>query len=311
MAGDAITGAYGADLITVQDVVNDPTWLQERIIDNLTDAFLEEGILRNGGQNNGAVAYHEDSINFLEDDPETVAEFAEIPISVAFEGKPIVLSGTKVASGVQISYEMIKENRIERLSKQVTSLQNSMVYKGVTSTIEAFKAANVPTLAVSQAWENVNSSNPIGDLSKAKRLIAQAKPDAAKPGQTFGYIADTVVMSAATAELMFESERVQKLYNGNIAGEAPAYKGALPGTLNALNIFTSPFIADGEVYVMQRGVAGFVSDTMPLTITPMYSPYGDNGFGGSNQTYRMDIFQKRIIAIDAPKAVVKLTGIGN
>lgn len=59
---------------------------------------------------------------------------------------------------------------------------------------------------------------------------------------------------------------------------------------------------------MQTGVAGFISDTDPLTVTPLYSESGENGYGGSRQSWRMDAFRKRIIAIDNPQSVVKVSG---
>lgn len=302
-----MTSAYGHDMLTVEQVVADPTWLAERTLENLDGAFLEEALFRNGGTNDGVVAYREAASPFLNDDAEEVAEFAEIPISNPNVGKARSLVGVKTALGIRISREMRRENKIDQVSLQQTALQNTMMKNGVEATLAAFRNADVSELAVTGSWEQADN-DPLRDILNAKRMVNSAKPDDAGKNEKFGYSANAIIASESALDLLIWNERVQRLYNGNAAIENPIYKGITPGVLSGLRVITSPFLADDELYIMQTGVAGFISDTDPLTVTPLYSESGENGYGGSRQSWRMDAFRKRIIAVDNPKAVVKVSG---
>lgn len=302
-----MTSAYGHDMLTVEQVVADPMWLAERTLENLDGAFLEEALFRNGGTNDGVVAYREAASPFLSDDAEEVAEFAEIPISNPNIGKARSLVGVKTALGIRISREMRRENKIDQVSIQQTALQNTMMKSGVDATLAAFRNAEVPELAVTASWEQ-KDTDPLRDLLNAKRMVNSAKPEEAGKNEKFGYSANAIIASESAIDLLVWNERVQRLYNGNAAIENPIYKGITPGVLSGLRVITSPFLEDDELYIMQTGVAGFISDTDPLTVTPLYSESGENGYGGSRQSWRMDVFRKRIIAVDNPKAVVKVAG---
>ena len=302
-----MTSAYGHGMLTVEQVVADPTWLAERTLENLDGAFLEEALFRNGGTNDGVVAYREAASPFLNDDAEEVAEFAEIPISNPNVGKARSLVGVKTALGIRVSREMRRENKIDQVSLQQTALQNTMMKNGVDATLAAFRNADVSELAVTGSWEQADN-DPLRDILNAKRMVNSAKPEGAGKNEKFGYSANAIIASESALDLLIWNERVQRLYNGNAAVENPIYKGITPGVLSGLRVITSPFLADDELYIMQTGVAGFISDTDPLTVTPLYSESGENGYGGSRQSWRMDAFRKRIIAVDNPKAVVKVSG---
>lgn len=302
-----MTSAYGHDMLTVEQVVADPTWLAERTLENLDGAFLEEALFRNGGTNDGVVAYREAASPFLNDDAEEVAEFAEIPISNPNVGKARSLVGVKTALGIRVSREMRRENKIDQVSLQQTALQNTMMKNGVEATLAAFRNADVQELAVTGSWEQADN-DPLRDILNGKRMVNSAKPEGAGKNEKFGYSANAVIASESALDLLIWNERVQRLYNGNAAVENPIYKGITPGVLSGLRVITSPFLQDDELYIMQTGVAGFISDTDPLTVTPLYSESGENGYGGSRQSWRMDAFRKRIIAVDNPKSVVKVSG---
>lgn len=303
-----VTSAYGTESMAVQDVLNDPKWLQDTVIKNLDGAFVEEYIFRNAGPNDGAVAYRELASNYLNDDAEEVAEFAEIPVSGVELGDVKTLVGAKVATGIRISYEMVRENKIDQLSLRTTAAQNTMVRNSVLSTLEAFRKANVPTLAVTKSWEE-NDAKPVRDIRSAKNRISLAAPENSKKGDTFGYEPDTLLIGNAGLELLLMNADYQQFFRGDLASENPLYRGVKPMEVGGLRVVTSALLDDNECYVLQSGVAGFVSDTYPLTVSELYSEHGNASHGGANMSWRMDLFRKRIIGLDNPKAVVKLTGL--
>lgn len=301
-----ITGAFSGETLTVDAMVKDPTYIQERILEDLDKAFLEEALFRNAGTNDGIVAYSEAVAPFLNDDAEVVAEYAEIPLSNMDSGKVKSLIGHKTALGVSVSLEQRRFNKLDKVVQQVNALKNTMVRTSVRASLAAFANAEIPTLNVGTKWEEP-TANPLGDIRAAKRMISQAKPETDDQA-LFGYKPDTLVIAESTLEAALEHEATQKFFIGNMAAENPIFKGITPGILSQLRIVTSSWLEEDEIYVMEAQTAGFYSDSIPLTVSELYSPHGDNGYGGATQSWRVDAFRTRIIAVDNPKAVVKVEG---
>lgn len=301
-----ITGAFSGETLTVDAMIKDPTFIQERILEDLDKAFLEEALFRNAGTNDGIVAYSEAVAPFLNDDAEVVAEYAEIPLSNMDSGKVKSLIGHKTALGVSVSLEQRRFNKLDKVVQQVNALKNTMVRTSVRASLAAFANAEIPTLNVGTKWEEP-TANPLGDIRAAKRMISQAKPETDDQA-LFGYKPDTLVIAESTLEAALEHEATQKFFIGNMAAENPIFKGITPGILSQLRIVTSSWLEEDEIYVMEAQTAGFYSDSIPLTVSELYSPHGDNGYGGATQSWRVDAFRTRIIAVDNPKAVVKIEG---
>lgn len=303
---DHLNSAYGGDAITVDSIVKDPTWIQERIMQNLDGSDLVKALFREGGTNDGVVAYQEAAAPFMNDDSEIVAEFAEIPVSDIGTGKVKKLVSERTALGARISYQMRRKNKIDAVNLRVTALQNTMVKNGVESAIRAFSSAPIQTLGVTTDWET-GTANPMLDIRTAKRMINTAKAPN-RPDALMGYRADTMVVNPASVDLLLFHEAVQKFYQSDKAVDNPAYNGITPQVIGGLRVVESVWIPENEIFIMQSGVAGFESTTDPLTVTPLYSEHGENGYGGSNQSWRVDAFRERILAVDNPLAVVKLVG---
>lgn len=301
-----ITGAFSGETLTVDAMVKDPTYIQERILEDLDKAFLEEALFRDAGTNDGIVAYSEAVAPFLNDDAEVVAEYAEIPLSNMDAGKVKSLIGHKTALGVSVSLEQRRHNKLDPVVRQVNGLKNTMVRTSVRASLAAFANAEIPTLNVGKNWEEP-TANPLGDIRAAKRMISQAKPETDDQA-LFGYKPDTLVIAESTLEAALEHEATQKFFIGNMAAENPVFKGITPGVLSQLRIVTSSWLEEDEIYVMEAQTAGFYSDSIPLTVSELYSPHGDNDYGGATQSWRVDAFRTRIIAVDNPKAVVKIEG---
>lgn len=302
-----LTSAYGGQELTVSTILKDPMWLPDRLYQNMDLAFMEDALLRDAGSNSGVVAYRETAAPFLNDKAREVAEFGEIPVSGIKEGEVKALVGVKFAQGIRVSYEMRTENNIDMVNRQVIALQNTMTKSAVDATLAAFKAAEIPTVAVSKAWTAADSE-PFKDLATAKRKISQAKTD---DNQLYGYMPDTLVIAESAIDLLLNSQQTQAFFQGNMADKNPVYTGVLPYSLRGLRVVTSPWLTDEDVYVMQSGVAGFRSDTIPLKFSPLAVESGDpnDELGGNTMSWRMNAVRKRIIAITDPKAVVKLTGL--
>lgn len=302
-----INSAYTDEKMTVDRMVGDPTWIQSFLGEWLDKTDIADVIFREGGPNDGLVAFREAAAPFLNDEPENLAEFAEIPVSDMNTGKLRSIIGQRVALGIRISRDMRKKNQLHFVTNQLIALRNTMVKSGIDSSIQAFKSADVQTLNVTLDWENADAM-PIKDVRQAKRMVSNFRAPNA-PDKKMGYSADTFLVSESNLELALWHDSTQKFYRGNIASENPLYKGDNPASIAGMRIMSHPLLDDDETYILQRGVAGFRSDEDPLTITELYAPNGENGFGGSTQSWRADAFQKRIIGLDNPGAVVRLVGV--
>ncbi|MBG9316434.1 hypothetical protein [Corynebacterium diphtheriae] len=303
------TGAFGGGTITVDDMVKDPTYIQQNILEDLDGSFLEEAIFRNAGPNDGVIAYREAAAPFLNDGAEEVAEYAEIPLSDLEIGNVKSLVGHKSALGVSVSYETRRFNRIDPVNLQVTALKNTMVRSSVDAALFAFKKAKVQTLSIENPWDTKESA-PLSDIRAAKRMVSQAKTDDGRNAK-FGYKPDTIVISEAALDVALENEATQRMFNGNAALENPLYKGILPMTIAGLRVVTSSWLDEKDAYIMEAQRAGFYSDSIPLTVSELYSPSGNASHGGSTMSWRVDAFRQRIFAVDNPKAVVKLENFIN
>lgn len=304
---DYATSAYdGADEVTVDDILSDPLTIQEMVGEPLTGAFLEAALFRNAGSNDGSVAFREATAPFLNDDAGEVSEFGEIPVSEPSRGARRTLFGIKTALAVRASYEMKRENNVRELLDRVRALQETMIKSGVEASLAAFDAATIPTMQAAAAWD-VSAGNPVMDLRVAKRTVATAKQDGTD--NLMGYRPDTLVVGPGTMDLALWHESTQRFYNGSSPVENPLFLGITPQMLAGLRVVESSWFPEGEALVMQSGIAGFFSDTDPLTVTPFYEEGGNSGYGGPRQSWRSDAFRKRVIAIDNPKAVLRITGI--
>lgn len=301
------TGAFSGEPITVDSLIKDPTYIRERILEDLDGAFLEDALFRQAEPNNGVVAYAEAVAPFLADDAEAVAEFAEIPVSTMEFGAVKSIIGHKTALAVDVSLEERRFNKIDKVNLKVSALKNTMARSGVNSALKAFEAAEVPTLAVGAAWDSPDA-NPLKDIRAGKRLISQAKADGDRDA-LMGYKPNTLVIAESTLEAALDHDATQKFFIGNAALENPIFKGITPKILSDLRVVTSSWLKDDDVYLLEAGTVGFRSDAIPLTVSDLYAPNGENTYGGSTQSWRVDAFRHRVIAVDNPKAAVKLTGV--
>ncbi|CDZ92287.1 hypothetical protein QM787_04055 [Rhodococcus ruber] len=297
--------------ITVAELVANPLFIPTKLMELMRNQFISEALLRDAGPNpSGVVAYREGDPMFLEDDVADVAEFGEIPVSHGKLGLPRTAFAVKRALGVRVSKEMIDENRIDAVNKQLTGLRNTFIRANDRSAKALLQSPVVPTMPVSTPWDDP-TSKPRTDLAKAIEEITSAAPTEAQGGtgdEYFGFEPDTIVLHPGLLATLLDNDNVLKVYQGNLAEQNIAYTGALPATIFGLNVIQSRTFPRDRALVLQRGVVGFYSDTRPLQFTGLY-PEGNGPNGGPTETWRSDASHKRAMGIDQPKAALWLTGL--
>lgn len=297
--------------LTVSQMTKSPTLIPKRILSMTDQEFLSDAVLRHASDApSGSVLYHESTPLFSAQDPAILDEFGEIPTTNGSLGTPLVARVVRRALGLRVSKTMIDRNNVDAVNVQITQIRNTMVRAWEDALFSAIVAnASVQTVTTSANWAG-GSSHIRGDVNAAKYLIKNASADAAGK-QKFGYIADTLIISAETETDFLDSNEVSTPYVGNIADENLRYTGKLPNKFLGLDVLVSwrlsAYFPDGAI-VLQRKVFGGVSDERPLQATPLYGEGGGPN-GGPTESFRTDVTRASAIFIDQPQAVVLISGV--
>lgn len=300
--------------ITVSELIKNPLFVPTKLMELMKNQFISEALFRNAGGNpSGVVAYNEGNPSFLEDDIADVAEFGEIPVSAGARGLPRVAFAVKKALGIEISKEMIDENKIGLVNDQMTQLRNTFIRANDRSAKTLLQSPVIPTIAVATPWTNT-AGKPRTDIATAIETITTAAPTdwpqgIGSPDEYYGFLPDTIVMHPGLLATLIDNDQFMKVYISNpLSPQSPAYVGALPAQVMGLDVIQSRTFPLDRVLILQRNVVGFYSDTRPLQFTQLY-PEGNGPNGGPRETWRSDASHKRAIAVDQPKAAVWLTAV--
>ena len=306
--GTSIVSVSDGTRFTVSDLIKQPLFVPTKLKELMENQFISEALLRNAGANpSGVIAYREGDPTFLDQDVQDVAEFGEIPVSSGQLGIPRTAYAVKKALGIRVSKEMIDENDIDAVNKQMTGLRNTFIRANDRMAKTLLQSAAVPTLPVSTAWDAVGGK-PRTDIVRAIEQVTTAAPAEATADEYYGFQPDTLVVHPALLATLMDNEQILKVYNGNVANESIAYTGAIPGSLLGLSVIQSRTFPADKALILERGTVGFYSDTRPLQFTALY-PEGNGPNGGPRETWRSDASHKRVMGLDQPKAAIWLTGL--
>lgn len=304
----SIVSVSDGNRLTVSDFVKNPLWIPTKLKELIQNQFISEALLRNGGKNEaGLVGYHEGDPTFLDSDIQDVAEFGEIPVSAGRKGTPRVAFANKRGLAVRVSKEMIDENNVGEVNRQILALKNTFIRANDRAAKVLLQSAAVPTMAVSDPWDDP-AGKPRTDLAKAIEQITTAAPADATTDEYYGFEPDTLVLHPALLATLMDNDQILKVYNGNVANESIAYTGVIPGELMGLTVIQSRTFPVDKALALERGTIGFYSDTRPLQFTALY-PEGNGPNGGPRETWRSDATHKRAMGLDQPKAGLWLTGL--
>ncbi|AMS03645.1 major capsid protein [Gordonia phage Mulch] len=307
MATSIVSISDGSRL-TVSDLIKNPLMVPTKMKELIENQFISEALFRNGGANpSSVVGFREGDPTFLDQDIQDVAEFGEIPVSSGQLGIPRVAYAIKRALGIQVSKEMVDENDIDAVNKQMTGLKNTFIRANDRQAKTLLQAGGVPSMPVSAAWDTAGGK-PRTDIARGIEAISLAKPADATEDEWYGFEPNTIVVNSGLLPVLMDNEQILKVYNGNVANESIAYTGALPGDLLGLTVIKSRTFPADRVLLLERGTIGFYSDTRPLQFTELY-PEGNGPNGGPRETWRSDASHKRAMGLDQPKAGLWLTGL--
>lgn len=308
-----IVSAQDGPRLTVSMLMKSPTLIPKRVLSMMDQSFLVDAVLRNAASApSGSVLFFQSTPLFSNDDPAILDEFGEIPTTNGSLGTPLVARVVRRALGLRVSKTMIDRNNVDAVNVQTTQIRNTMIRAWEDAFLSALIAnAGVQVIQTNEGWNNDTVSHIRSDVNAAKYVIKNAAADGQNGKQKFGYVADTLILSTETETDFLDSDEVSKPYVGNIADQNLQYTGKLPNKFLGLDVVVSwrlAAFAPGCAVVMQRNVAGGISDERPLSATPMYGE-GNGPNGGPTESWRTDTTRASAIFFDQPLAVCIIAGV--
>lgn len=280
------------EFLSVSMFLNDPVRVQRSIEDITNLRFVADVIFGEGPAiPGGSVIYDQITDQgqiFMDRDVEEIAPGADFPILNGLEQGPLVAISKKYGGEVFLTDEDIRRDRRDKLGRNLTKLRNTIVRKVDRIAMAALRAAPIISQTASADW-TTSSTDIVRDLAVAKNAITRLE---------LGYMADTV--------LIHDDQELDLISDKDIRDALPRERDnslirtGNVGRLMGLDFITTSQVAAGEVIVLQRKVAGSISDEVPLYTRPIPEPRQE----------RVYLHGARLPAvyITDPKAVVRITG---
>lgn len=289
--------------LTINEFLKDPLLVREVVLNMANQGFIADAVLRFAGRTqSGTALYRESSPLYANTDAQTRAEFAEVPLAETSEGEPRVLMVEERALGVAVSDEMVRRNSMDVMQRQLMRVRNTMFRSWDRTFFKAiFEHPSVQHYAVTTAWADPDS-NPRLDIVEGIRLVEEASADGTIDSE-FDFEADTLIIGRGSKSDLFGNEKFNKLYeNSPLVSEHLLYTGKLPKRMLDLDVMVSSRVPAGKAVVMQRNIAGFIMDEVPLTVSPMYRVE-------EKKFSRADVQRASGVGLDQPKAIAVLDGV--
>lgn len=296
----SVVTSFDGPRVTVNDLIKDPLRIPALIIDMSKQGFLADAVLRNGGMNeSGVVRYMESTPLYSDTAAEIRAEFGEVAVASNSVGNPLVAFVSERALAITVSDEMRRRSIVDPVTRQLTQVRNTLVKSWDDAFVQAVLAnTSVNTYSAALAWAGANVDIRT-DINAARKLVDNAQTS---QGAEFSFEADTLIVNKVTKFDLLNSTQFQQPFQGNIADENLKYTGKLPNQIMSLDVVVSPRVPTGKAIVMQRNIAGFISDELPLQATPLYRDE-------PRKTWRSDVQRASAIGIDQPKAITVISGV--
>ena len=277
--------------ITVSTLLNSPPRVQRALEDLTAGRFVTDVILAPGPQAaGGAVIYDQVVENdaFLTGDAQAIAPGAEFPLLGDTEHNPLVAVARKWGGEMFLTYEEIRRDRRDVLGRKLTRLRNTIVKRVDAVAMAALRAAPILTASASDDW-----ADPVTDIV-TDLAAAQLAVDVLE----LPYVLDTVLIHPVQANALQTDAEIRDALPREV--DQSLIRTGTIGRLLGLDFIKTTQVASGEVIFLARGIAGSVSDEVPLAAVPIDDPRRE-------RTY---VHGSRVVVpyITDPKAVVRMTG---
>lgn len=291
--------------ITVNSMIKDPLVIRQRVLRMADKQFIMEALLRKvPNTQSGVVQYAQEEPLFLNDEPEVVAEGAEIPVLQGSDAQLKAAHTIKLALGIEITQEMRDRNRVDRVQKRLDQANNTMVRAWENRMFSMVQGSGAPTVAATVPWDAVDPNTVKIRKDVLSGISAVSEALAGDQANDFlGFVPDTLVISTRTMYNMLLNDPFVKIYEQSpLVTKSPVYTGQLERQILGLNVMTSRFMPDTEAWVLEAKTIGGYSDERPLNVSPLRRD-------DDREVWRANMVRSTAMFMDEPKALARITGI--
>jgi hypothetical protein len=258
---------YSDGLISVDQALNSPEIIEQRIADIISENLLVDTLFTEGGTvDGGAVIYSKitEKHLFTENDVADRNPGDEYPVVYAARPEPELARVQDFGGKFAVSDEARKRNRTIELDNDTTVLSNTITRKLNRRAIETLSAAvdasdDVYQIAASVPWTETTATGNPANLTNPRAL----------PHATFA-------LAAARVSRLDLGITYTKLLVGpdTHADLRITYGKDLTTVLSdfGLEIVESNYVPVGEAYLVDPGKVGFVQYEEPLTVKTWDDP---------------------------------------
>lgn len=241
-AGPTVSG----DLVTVNQIVNDPVYVQDVVQSLVNMRLLSKRILtgRVDVTGSGSALIETAASPFTSKSSERIADNDDYPLTDDPNPTLTPVNSDKWALATEISQVLVKRNRRDVVANKFLRLANRIAVDFDTAAMSAVATAVTQTQAAAAVWTS-GSADPFLDIMNAGAIIDTLD---------MGWEADTVVARPAQwAQLIAQAKVLNQLPR---EGGGPVLTGRLV-QIGGLNIWKSTRLASGvDVMVLDSRMLG-------------------------------------------------------
>ncbi len=292
-----VAPTVNGQLITIEQWLQQPVWVQQVITDLTLERFLTDRIFSPGPAVTGGSVLFDQVLGTelypLSRDVGAIAPGSEFPIVDTGETAPLVASTVKWGGASILTYEQRDRDRRDVLNRKLTKIRNAIVRKVDTVSLAVLRAAPINQAVASGSWSDSNI--PIfKDVAGAKTTVERLD---------MGYSITDAIISPTTALNMLTNDKLlnQLPREGGNGVPNPIVEGALTGVAGIRNWFVTNRVTDDEVFFLEGQTAGSISDERPLYSRVVDQPWLER--------YLIMAARLCVPFVTAPKSVVRLSGV--
>lgn len=281
--------------VTVDWALKNPTFIERAVTANLRGRFISDYIFRAGNAAGGSVVYErvlgpsekypiKGDVQIIEPGDEfPLVEFGEIARQSALVDK--------YGAAVEITYEAIRRNRVDRIPDAIEKIANAILRKTDTRAMAALAAdPDKLTAPAALAW-GAEGADPFSDLIT---VIGEVE------GQELDYTVDTVIINPADAAKLIKNRDIRDQLPREAAASNPLLTGRLSG-LAGLEFVQTNRKAAGSAYFLSRQSVGVHANELDTYVNRIHQE--------ENERWRIQGARVSVPVITDPKAMFELTGI--